>query len=107
MADETSLQYEDPRITKEVREAIRNFKAAVMYEKELCHDPHMIQRMGHFAKSKVLDCLVDFEDPSEIVRYLEDATRNLQQYRAQPHVVSNPIRHFKREPEDPKTRKAG
>lgn len=107
MADETSLVYEDPRITKEVRDAIRRFRASVEYEKELCHDPHMIQRMGHFAKSKVLDSLIDFEEPGQIVKYLDDAVRNLQQYRAQPHVVSNPIRIFKREPEVSKGRKAG
>lgn len=100
MADETALLYEDPKIIRNIREAKRKFEQEVKYEMELCNDPHMIKNMGHFAKSRVLDLLVDGEDPADIVRYFEEVTQSFRTYRAQ-QISSNPIRVFKRPQDTP------
>lgn len=96
MADETALLYEDPKIRREVREAIRKFNQEVEYEKELCNDPFMIRNMGHFAKSRVLDMLLDADDPNDILKYLGEATQSFRTYRSQ-QTSSNPIRIYRRE----------
>lgn len=100
MADETALLYEDPKLTRELRDAIRRFREAARYEMELCQDPFLIKNMDHFAASKALDMLMDAEDPAEIIKYLDTTIQHFKTYRSQ-QLSSNPIRIFKRE------RKAG